>query len=135
MHRVSTDSLTVRSSGLLRTVCHFQHKNRAEYGKQTIKVLSKALTEEFGRGFSRSNLQNMRLLFLEYPICQSLSGKLSWSHYAEILTISDPNKRGFYEKEAINARWSVRELKRQIESSLFERLLLSNGEANIKNNV
>ena len=62
--------------------------------------------------------------------CQTLSGKLSWSHYCELLSISDPDKRSFYEKEAINANWSVRELKRQVDSSLFERLLLSKGEVN-----
>ena len=95
-----------------------------------MKILSKTLTEEYGKGFSRSSLQNMRLLYLSYPKCQTLSGKLSWSHYCELLIISDEQKRSFYEKECENARWSVRELKRQIESSLFERLLLSSGEAN-----
>ncbi len=107
-----------------------KHNDRAEYGKQTLKTLSKILTEEYGKGFSRSSLQNMRLLYLAYPKCQTLSGKLSWSHYCELLIISDEQKRSFYEKECANSRWSVRELKRQIESSLFERLLLSTGEAN-----
>ena len=74
----------------------------------------------------------MRLLYLKYPNCQALSSKLSWSHYCELLYISDDDKRSFYEKEAINANWSVRELKGQISTSLFERLLLSNGESNKK---
>ena len=73
--------------------------NRAEYGAATLKRLSRELTEEYGKGFSRSNLQNMRLLYLDYPICQTLSGKLSWSHYCELLIISDPDKRSFYERE------------------------------------
>ena len=103
---------------------------RAAYGEKTLLQLSKALTKELGRGFSRSNLQNMRLLYLNYPICQTVSGKLSWSHYCELLSISDKEKRSFYEKEAVNAGWSVRELRRQMESSLFERLLLSRGDAN-----
>ena len=103
---------------------------RAAYGEQTLKQMSKALTQALGRGFSRSNLQNMRQLYLTYEKCQTLSGKLSWSHYCELLSISDPDKRSFYEKEAINANWSVRELKRQVDSSLFERLLLSKGEVN-----
>ena len=103
---------------------------RADYGKQTLKELAKELTKEFGKGFSRSNLQNMRALYLAYPICQTVSGKLSWSHYCELLSIADSDKRSFYEKEAINSNWSVRELKRQIDSSLFERLLLSHGDAN-----
>ena len=103
---------------------------RAAYGEKTLLQLSKALTKELGRGFSRSNLQNMRLLYLNYPICQTVSGKLSWSHYCELLSISDKDKRSFYEKEAVNAGWSVREMKRQIDSSLFERLLLSRSDAN-----
>lgn len=103
---------------------------RAAYGEKTLLQLSKVLTKELGRGFSRSNLQNMRLLYLNYPICQTVSGKLSWSHYCELLSISDKEKRSFYEKEAVNAGWSVRELRRQMESSLFERLLLSRGDAN-----
>ena len=107
-----------------------KNKHRAEYGKRVIKELAKQLTQEFGKGFSRANLQWMRLLYLKYPICQTLSSKLSWSHYCELLTISDDAKRSFYEHECVNAHWSFRELKRPIESSLFERLLLSDGQAN-----
>lgn len=115
-----------------RIIVEYEQKNqiRAEYGKQTIKELSKALTEEFGKGFSRSNLQNMRSFYLAYGKCQSVIGKLTWTHYCELLTISDENKRSFYEKEAVNSGWSVRELKRQIGSSLYERLLLSDGDVN-----
>lgn len=103
---------------------------RADYGKQTIRELSKVLTRELGKGFSVSNLQFMRRFYLTYRIQQTVSVKLSWSHYCELLSISDSDKRSFYEIEAINANWSVRELKRQIDSSLFERLLLSRGEVN-----
>ena len=103
---------------------------RAEHGKRLITDLSKRLTKEYGKGFSRSNLQNMRNFYLLYPICQTLSSKLSWSHYCELLSISDEKKRSFYEKETVQANWSVRELKRQIKTSLFERLLLSSGDEN-----
>ncbi len=72
----------------------------------------------------------MRPFYQTYEKIQTVSGKLSWSHYCELLSISDPAKRSFYEKECVNSGWSVRELKRQIESSLFERLLLSRGDAN-----
>ncbi|MBQ9279214.1 MAG: DUF1016 family protein [Lachnospiraceae bacterium] len=110
---------------------HEQNNNdRAEYGKQTLKELSKKLTNELGKGFSRSNLQNMRAFYLNYPKCQSLTGKLTWTHYCELLGISDKDKRSFYEKECEKSGWSVRELKRQIDTSLFERLLLSDGRAN-----
>ena len=100
-----------------------------EYEKYSLRQLSKVLTNEFGKGFSRSNLSNMCQLYLTHNRVQTVSGQLSWSHYCELLTISDQQKRNFYEKECINAHWSVRELRRQIKSSLFERLLLSNDEA------
>lgn len=103
---------------------------RADYGKQTLKELARVLTAEFGKGFSRANLYNMRQFYMTYEKVQTVSGQLSWSHYCELLSISDPDKRSFYEKEAVNSNWSVRELKRQIDSSLFERLLLSRGDAN-----
>lgn len=103
---------------------------RADYGKNLLKNLSKELTSELGKGFSKSNLFNMRALYLSYPIFQTVSGKLSWSHYSELLGVSDESARSFYEKEAINSNWSVRELKRQIDTSLFQRLLLSDGNAN-----
>ncbi len=106
------------------------HAERAEYGKELINDLSKQLTREYGKGFSKSNLFNMRNFYLSYPIFQTVSGKLSWSHYCELLGVSDEKKRSFYEKECINANWSVRELKRQIKTSLFERLLLSSGDEN-----
>lgn len=105
-------------------------EERAAYGKQTLKELSRELTKEFGKGFSRSNLQNMRSFYLTYQNCQSVTGKLTWTHYCELLTISDPDKRSFYEKETVNSGWSVREMKRQISTSLYERLLLSDGKAN-----
>ena len=102
----------------------------AAYGEQTLKQMSKALTQALGKGFSRSNLQNMSQFYLPSEKCQPLSGNLSWSHYCELLSLSDPANRGFYEKESINSNWSVRELRRQIASSLFERLLLSKGNVN-----
>ncbi len=67
---------------------------------------------------------------MNYEKCQTLSGKLSWSHYCELLSIAEKDKRSFYEREAVNSNWSVRELKRQISISLYERLLLSKGEVN-----
>nr|WP_322681016.1 DUF1016 N-terminal domain-containing protein [Nostoc sp. DedQUE03]MDZ7976448.1 DUF1016 N-terminal domain-containing protein [Nostoc sp. DedQUE03]MDZ8042771.1 DUF1016 N-terminal domain-containing protein [Nostoc sp. DedQUE02] len=79
--------------------------------------------KNYGKGFSRSNLQYMRLFYLKYENCQTLSGKLSWSHYTELLAISDDLVRSFYEQQCIQDRWSVRELKRQKDSALFERQL------------
>ncbi|WP_035756880.1 PDDEXK nuclease domain-containing protein [Hugenholtzia roseola] len=102
-------------------------KATAEYGKKTLTLLSNELTQKLGKGYSRSNLQNMRLFYLKYPNCQTLSGKLTWSHYCELIYIEDESARQFYEIEAIAAGWGVKELKRQINTSLFERLLLSKG--------
>ena len=93
-----------------------------------MKELSKELRKILGSGFSVSNLFNMRRFYITYPKFQTLSGKLSWSHYCELLSIENIDERNFYEKECINSNWSVRELKRQIDTSLFERLLLSEGK-------
>lgn len=98
--------------------------------RQIILNLSKQLTNDIGKGFSRSNLFNMRKFYMEYPNVQSLTGHLSWTHLCELLIIEDKDKRSFYEKESVNSTWSIRELKRQIDSSLYERLLLSHGKAN-----
>lgn len=103
---------------------------KGEYGKQIIKQLSKELRNVLGSGFSVSNLQYMRRFYITYPKQQTVSVKLSWSHYCELLSISNDDERSFYEKECINSNWSVRELKRQINTSLFERLLLSDGKNN-----
>lgn len=97
---------------------------------QVILKLSKELTNELGRGFSRSNLFNMRKFHLEYKSIQTLSGQLSWSHICELLIIENTKKREFYQTEITNSKWSIRELKRQVDSSLYERLLLSSGKAN-----
>lgn len=103
---------------------------KAEYGKQILKDLSKELRKILGSGFSVSNLQYMRRFYIAYPKQQTVSVKLSWSHYCELLSIDNIDERNFYEKECVNSNWSVRELKRQLETSLFERLLLSDGKNN-----
>lgn len=115
-----------------KKIFEFQQKlnGQSDDEPKSLKEISKSLTRDFGAGFSVSNLRLMRRFYLTYPQQQTLSVSLSWSHYCELLTISDPDRRSFYEKESVNANWSVRELKRQIESSLFERLILSQGEVN-----
>lgn len=98
---------------------------RAQYGKQLLVNLAKDLTTKRGRGFSRSNLTYMRKLYLTFPKCETLSHKLTWSHYFELLKCDDPLELQFYYNEAIKQGWRVRELKRQMKSSLFHRLSLS----------
>ncbi|MFB2118016.1 YhcG family protein [Parapedobacter sp. 2B3] len=98
---------------------------RAKYGKALINTLAVDLSKLHGRGFSRSNLIYMRLLYLEYPISEKPSHLLSWSHYVELLKIDDKLERSFYEKQAIIEKWSIPELKRQKKSSLYLRLAAS----------
>lgn len=107
-----------------RDIVEFEQggKVRADYGKALLASLSRDLTLRHGKGFSRSNLVYMRLLYLNYPISQKPSDLLSWSHYVELLRIDDPMERSFYEKQAIREKWSVPELQRQKRTSLFLRL-------------
>lgn len=105
-------------------------KHKARYGDYLIQNLATELTKRYGKGFSNTNLKLMRRLYIEYPIGQTLSDRLSWSHYLILLTLDDAHARSFYQHECENANWSVRELDRQISSGLYERLLLSKGDAN-----
>jgi len=100
-------------------------KDRAQYGKQLLTQLAKDLKIRHGKGYSKSNIYLMRQFYLIYPIFQTVSGILSWGHYSELVTITNKQEREFYEQQTINERLSVRELRRQIDSSLFERLALS----------
>ena len=103
-----------------------QHgEEKAEYGAALLKKLAHDLTERYGKGFSWSNVYRMRQLYESYPIFETVSQKLTWSHYVELLKIEDPLERSFYEKEAENEHWGVRELKRQMKSMLFHRIALS----------
>jgi len=104
---------------------------KAKYGSNLLINLSRDLTLIHGRGFSRPNLNNMRMFYLRFPICQTLSDKLSWSHYCELIKISDELERSFYLQQNIRDNWSVSELKRQINSGLFMRLALSKNKEEI----
>lgn len=102
-----------------------QGNERAEYGTQLFERLSKDLTLQYGKGFSRSNLLYMRKLYLSFPISETVSHLLTWSHYFEILKSDSDLEISFYSKQCEIEKWSVRELKRQMRSSLFERIALS----------
>ncbi|QNI00353.1 PDDEXK nuclease domain-containing protein [Shewanella algae] len=128
-----------------------QGKRRAGYGEQLIERLARDLTQRFGRGFSRQNLQQMRAFFLTWPIRQTLSGEsssmpttqagywrldelakvftLPWSAYVRLLSVKDDHARRFYEAEALRGGWSVRQLDRQIGSQFYERTALSKDKA------
>lgn len=98
---------------------------RAGYGEKLINAISLELTKEFGKGFDSSNLRRMRAFYLTYRIWGTVSPKLSWSHYCELIKIDDSLKRSYFEKYASLENLSVRDLKRQINSFHYERLLLS----------
>jgi predicted nuclease of restriction endonuclease-like (RecB) superfamily len=136
-------------------------EERAEYGGELLKRLAEDLTDRYGRGFSRQNLQQMRLFYLGWQKCQTLSGKskkvqtvsaqtlenyattsrnstlaevatrfmLPWSHYVRLLSVKNENARDFYEKEALSGGWTVRQLKRQINSQFYERTARSKNKA------
>jgi predicted nuclease of restriction endonuclease-like (RecB) superfamily len=103
-----------------------QGMGRAEYGMYLIKKLSEQLKIEYGAGFSKRQLENSRKFYSEYPIAQTVSAQLTWSHYLICLSIENQAKRQFYETETIKNSWSVRQLERQVNSQFYERLLLSN---------
>ncbi|MCT7540934.1 PDDEXK nuclease domain-containing protein [Aliarcobacter cryaerophilus] len=107
---------------------------RAEYGKSLLKLLSVQLINEFGKGFSVDNLENMRRFYLAFQKSETVSRKfeLSWSHYIFLTRIENINERNFYEIESIENSWSLRELKRQFDSGLFERLKLSSDKQKVK---
>lgn len=112
-----------------------QHGNiRAEYGKETLKKLSEKLTANYGKGFSVTNLKPMRDFYLTYQIRQTVSDQftLSYSHYLFLMRIDNPDERKFYEIEATSSNWSLRELKRQFDSALYERLSLSKDKEKVK---
>ena len=99
--------------------------DRAKYGENLIGRLSKDLTRSFGRGFSKTNVVYMRKLYLTFRKGETLSHFLTWSHYMLILKSADGLEIEFYCKECERSRWSVRELRRQLRSMLFQRLALS----------
>lgn len=96
---------------------------RAAYGDRLIKNISRCLTEEYGKGFTLTNLKYMRQFYLSFPKGHTLCDQLSWSHYRLLLKVANPRARAYYEEEAAKAPWSVRQLERQIHTQYYERLL------------
>jgi len=99
--------------------------DRAKYGKAIIKELSIKLTEDFGKGFSTRNLWSMRQFYISFPIVQTLSAQLSWSHYKLIMRVENQKAREYYINESVESNWSVRALERQIGTHYYERIISS----------
>lgn len=106
-------------------------KERAEYGAYLIKNLSNQLLPEYGSGFGVRQLERARAFYRLYPIASTLRTQLNWSQYKLLVSIPDPDKREYYELEAVNNAWNGREMKRQIDSLLYERLLMSNDKESV----
>jgi predicted nuclease of restriction endonuclease-like (RecB) superfamily len=107
-------------------------KNYANYGEYLLEALSENLTKEFGKGYSKRNLELIRKFYLTYKIAKSpISQSISWTHYLQLMRIQNEDERVFYENEIVSNNWSVRELNRQINTSLYERLLLSKNKTEI----
>ena len=107
-------------------------KNYANYGEYLLDALSENLTKEFGKGYSKRNLELIRKFYLTYKIAKSpISQSISWTHYLHLMRIQNEDERVFYENEIVSNNWSVRELNRQINTSLYERLLLSKNKSEI----
>ncbi len=114
-------------------IVEFEQKGniKSEYGSNLLDKLSKDLTFRLGKGFSRTNIKYMRIFYLNYKKSQTVSDQLSWSHYCELLKTENELERKFYEKQCIKENWSVRELRRQMNSALFHRLALSKDKKGI----
>lgn len=108
-----------------------QGKERADYGAYLLKNLAKALEPEYGSGFSYRQLNFCRQFYRTYPIMNSVRSQLNWTQYRLLIQIADSDKREYYELEAANNGWTARQLERQINSQLYERLLLSNDKESV----
>lgn len=108
-----------------------QGKDRADYGSYIVRTLAKILEKEYGSGFGTRQLERARQFYRMYPIASTVRTQLNWSQYKLLISISDPDKREYYELESVNNSWTARETERQINSMLYERLLLSNDKESI----
>lgn len=102
-----------------------ENSTKASYGKKIIDVLSSKLTKEFGSGFSSVSIRRMRRFYEMYPIWSTVSTELSWAHFQELIKIDRKEERDFYELESIKSNWGCRELRRQINTKLYDRYLIS----------
>ena len=116
-----------------RHIVEFEQKGkeRAEYGTDLLARLSKDLKLRYGKGFGRRNILDMRRFYLAYQKWQAVPAKLSWTHIVTLIAVSDDTARKFYEKQIAIENWGYRELERQIDSSLFERLALSKNKKGV----
>lgn len=109
--------------------------DKAEYGAGLIKELSKQMTQDFGKGFTVTNLKYMRQFYLTFPNSHALRDELSWTHYRLLIKVENDNAREFYMQEAAKSQWSTRQLERQINSFFYERLLSSKNKKQVADEI
>ena len=109
--------------------------DRAEYGKKLLEYLSEQLTNEFGKGFTVTNLKYMRQFYRAFPNRHTLCDELSWSHYRLLMRVENEKKRSFYAEECVKSGWSVRQLERQIGTFYYERLLASQDKEAVEKEI
>lgn len=108
---------------------------KAEYGTGLLKELSKQMTQDFGKGFTVTNLKYMRQFYLMFPNGHALRDELSWTHYRILIKVENNNAREFYMQEAVKSQWSTRQLERQINSFFYERLLSSKNKEQVAKEI
>lgn len=106
-------------------------QNRADYGSQLIKNLAKELEPEYGSGFGERQLERCRKFYRTFPISSTLRTELNWTQYKLLIRLQDEDERAFYIAESCKNHWSSRQLERQINSQLYQRLLLSNDKTSV----
>jgi predicted nuclease of restriction endonuclease-like (RecB) superfamily len=117
-----------------RMIVEYEQKgqNRAKYGAKQLEIISQNLTDEFGKGFDARNLRNMRQFYIVFPKWDSVSTKLSWTHYRRLIRIENNEARQWYISESIQNNWSARALDRQVSKLYYERLLSSKEKSEVK---
>lgn len=137
VYRVANSAMVQTNWHIGRMIVEAQGgEERAAYGDGLLKKISTQLTEEFGKGYDYSNMRKMRQFYLYFQNWDSVSLKLSWTHYRTLLRVSNPKARAYYVEEAVEATWSVRQLERQINTQYYERLLSTHrDETEVRNKI
>ncbi|WP_249029066.1 PDDEXK nuclease domain-containing protein [Tannockella kyphosi] len=136
VYQVTNNTMVQAYYEIGRTIVEKQGgKEKAEYGSDLIKTISKELSAEFGTGFKVSSLKDMRQFYLTFSKSHALRGELSWTHYRLLMRVENEKARNFYEEECVNSNWSTRQLERQIHSFYYERLLSSKDGKTMKDNL
>ena len=136
VYRTANNAMVEAYWNIGRIIVEKQSGNeKAEYGAELLKNLSKEMTKEFGKGFTLTNLKYMRQFYLTFPKSHALSDQLSWTHYRLLMRVENENARNFYIEETIKSNWSTRQLERQITTLFYERILSSKNKEKVSQEI